>query len=91
MRGQFLGLLSGLRIQHCHELRCRSQILLGSGVAVAVVQVSSCSSDSTPGLETSICHGCGPKKKKKCKVISLEHLVLCFSFLTIAVNDVFFK
>ena len=29
--------LSGLRIWCCHELRCRSQTLLGSCVAVAVV------------------------------------------------------
>ena len=31
-----LVLLSGLRIQHCHELWCRSQMRLGSQVAVAV-------------------------------------------------------
>ena len=31
-----LGLLSGLRIQRCRELWCRSQRRLGSGVAVAV-------------------------------------------------------
>ena len=34
-------------------------------VAVAVVLAGSCSSDSTPSLGTSICHGCGPKKRKK--------------------------
>ena len=39
----------------------------GSYVAVAVVQVGSCSSDSTPSLRTSICLGCGPKKTKKKK------------------------
>ena len=32
-----LALLSGLRIQHYHELWCRSQTWLGSRVAVAVV------------------------------------------------------
>ena len=32
-----LALLSGLRIQHCCELWCRSKTWLGSGVAVAVV------------------------------------------------------
>ena len=32
-----LALLSVLRIQHCCELWCRSQIWLGSGVAVAVI------------------------------------------------------
>ena len=35
---------------------------LGSHIAVAVVQASSCSSDSTPSLGTFICCGCGPKK-----------------------------
>ena len=30
-------LLSGLRIRHCHELWYRSQMQLGSDVAVAVV------------------------------------------------------
>ena len=34
---QFLASLSGLRIQHCHELWCRSQMQLKSGVAVAAV------------------------------------------------------
>ena len=31
-----LGLLSGIRIQHCCELRCRSQTLLRSGIAMAL-------------------------------------------------------
>ena len=31
-----LALLSGLSIQHCHELWCMSQAQLGSGVAVAL-------------------------------------------------------
>ena len=31
-----LALLSGLRIQHCHEVWCRSQMRLGSRVAVAL-------------------------------------------------------
>ena len=47
---QYLASLSGLRIRHCCELRCRSQTRLGSDVAVAVVQASSCSSDYTPSL-----------------------------------------
>ena len=33
---QGLALLSGLRIQRCHKLQCRSQMWLGSSVAVAV-------------------------------------------------------
>ena len=35
--GSIPGLVRGLRIWHCHELRCRSQTGLKSGVAVAVV------------------------------------------------------
>ena len=66
MRFRFLALLSGLRI-HCRDLWCRSQIWLGSCVAVAVVSVGSCSSDSIPSLGTSICGKCGPKKQKKKK------------------------
>ena len=57
--------LSGLKIQRCHELWCRSQRWLRSGVAVAVAQTSGCSSNQTPSLGTSIC--LGPKKKKKKK------------------------
>ena len=38
------------------------QTQLGSGVAVAVA--GNCSSYLTPSLGTSICHRCGPKKKK---------------------------
>ena len=61
-RVQSPALLSGLRIQHCRELWCRSQMQLGSGTAVAVVLASSCSSDLTPRLGTSIFHECSPKK-----------------------------
>ena len=60
-----LSLLSGLRIWRCCEPWCRLQTRLGSCVAVAVVKASSCSSDSTPSLGTSICCRYGPKKQKK--------------------------
>ena len=40
---------------------------LGSGVAVAVAEASRCTSNLTPSLGTSICHGCSPKKQKKKK------------------------
>ena len=36
MHVQSLALLSGLRIQRCHELWCRLQTRLGSRVAVAL-------------------------------------------------------
>ena len=62
-----LALLSELRIQHCRELRCRSQTQLRSCVAVAVAQASSCSSDPTSSLGTSIRRRCSPKKKNKNK------------------------
>ena len=59
--------LSGSGILHCPELWCRSQMHLGSCIAVAVVASSSSSDDSTPSLGTSICYGCNPKMKKKKK------------------------
>ena len=67
MRVWSLASLGGLRNWCCCKLRCRSQTRLGSGIAVAMVQASSYSSDSTPSLRISICHGCGPKKTKKKK------------------------
>ena len=67
MQVRYLASLSGPGIQRCCELWCRSQKRLGSRVsaAVAVVWAGSFISDSTPTLRTSICHGCGPKKKTK--------------------------
>ena len=61
--------LASLRtgIQRCHELWYRSQKQLESHIAVAVVKASSCSSNPTPILGRSTCHGCGPKKQKKKK------------------------
>ena len=45
-----LASLSGLGIQHCRVLWCRTQTWLGSGVAVAVAQAGGYSSeDSWPG------------------------------------------
>ena len=40
-----LALLSGLRIRHCHELQCRSQMWLGSCVAAALVEAGRSRSD----------------------------------------------
>ena len=48
-----LTLLSGLRIQRCYELWCKSQTWLGSSVAVAVEWAGGYSSDFTPSLGTS--------------------------------------
>ena len=60
IRVQSLASISGLRIQHLHKLKCRLQMQLGSHVAVAVMQASSCCSDSTPIVGTSICSGVQP-------------------------------
>ena len=49
------------------EQWCRLQMWPGSGVAMAVVQSSSYSSDLTPGLGTSVCCACGPKETEKKK------------------------
>ena len=62
---QSLASLSGLRIRLCHELWCRPKMWLGSGIAVAVVQSGSCSSDSTPSLGTPYATGEALKSKKK--------------------------
>ena len=76
MQVRSLALLSGLRIQHCHELWCRSQTWLRFCIAVAVVQASSCSSISTPSLGTSICCGCSPKKQAKQNKTHLQYLLV---------------
>ena len=60
--------LSGLRIQNCHDLWCRSQTWITSCPAVAVGKASGCSSDSNPSLGTSICYGYGLKKRAVCPV-----------------------
>ena len=65
LRVRSLASLGGMGIRRCQDLWCRSQTQLGSRVAVAVVWVDSCSSDSTPSLGTSICHQWGPKKRQK--------------------------
>ena len=59
-----VGWIPGLTqwVKHCHELWCRLQMRLRSWDAVAVVKVSSCSSDLTSSLGTSICCWCGPEK-----------------------------
>ena len=67
MQVRSLALISGSEIWCCHELWCRSQMSLGSAVVVAVVKAGSCSSDLTPSLGTSICHGYSPKKQNKQK------------------------
>ena len=66
LRVRSLASLSGLRIWHCRELWCRSQMRLRSCVAVAVVSLI-----SSPG--TSICRGCSPRKDKKKKIVGTAY------------------
>ena len=65
--GLIPGLAQGVKDPVLPELWCRSQVGLGSGVAVAVVLAGSCSSYLTPSVGTSICRRCSPKETKKKK------------------------
>ena len=65
MQVRSLASLSGSRIWRCREIWCRSKKWVGSRIAVAVAQACSCSSNLIPSLETSICSGCSPKRKKR--------------------------
>ena len=47
-----LASFSRLRMRHCHELWCRLQMWLGSGIAVTVAEAGRYSSNSTPSLGT---------------------------------------
>ena len=62
-----LASFSGLNIWHCCEMWCRSQMWLGSLVAVAVAKVSRYGSNLTPSLGSYIFCVCDPKKQKKKK------------------------
>ena len=64
--GSFPSLSQWVKDPFC-ELWCRSQMHLGSGIAVDVAWAGGCSLDLTPGLETSICCRCSPKRKNKTK------------------------
>ena len=60
--GSIPGLDQWVKIHCCYELWYRSEMQLKS--LVAVVEAGSYTSDLTPSLGTSICHGC-PKKTKR--------------------------
>ena len=63
LQTQLISMKMRLRIRCCCELWCRLQKQLESCVVMTVT--SSCSSDLTLSLGTSICHRCGPKKQIK--------------------------
>ena len=81
--GSIPGLAQWVKDLRCHELWCRSQMRLGSALAVAVVQATGYSSGLTPSLGTSICCGYGPKrtKDKSCLLKSFIYyfiIIICY-------------
>ena len=60
-----LASLSGLRILHCRELRCRSQMCSDLALLCRWHRPATTVLNSSLSLGTSICWGCGPKKTKK--------------------------
>ena len=91
-RVRSLVLLSGSRIQCCHEVWCRSQMQLGSSIVVAVAQASGYSSNQSPILGTSIYHRCSPektKRQKKASPLQNKLIDILFSkFLKVAIQDI---
>ena len=79
-----LASLSGLRIRCCHELWCKLQTRLGSGLAVAVAVAGSCNSDLIPSLGSPMCCRCGPTKKKNLYPITLLNLSMSSSSFLVA-------
>ena len=67
-----LASLTGWVIGRCRELWCRLQMRLGSCIAVTVAQVGGYSSDQTPSLGTSTCHGSSSEKGKKTENIKIK-------------------
>ena len=75
MQVQSLALLSGLRIQHCPKLQCRSQMWLESGVAAVVASVGNCSwLQKFLAQELLYATSVTRKKKKKKKKKNFLHI-----------------
>jgi len=74
MQVWFLALFNGSRIQCCHELWCRLQTQLESGIAVAVVYAAAAAAIILLWFDffNDICLWCNPKKKKKQKTKKLK-------------------
>ena len=64
---------SGLRIWHCHELWCRAQIRLQSGIALAMASASSCSSNFTQAWELPYAACAALKSKTNKQKLLLKH------------------
>ena len=67
MRVQFLALLSGLRIQHCCKLLCRSQMWFRSSAAIAVAQAAAEALIQHLVWELSYARGAAIRRKKEKK------------------------
>ena len=63
--GSIPALLNGLRIRCYRYLRCRSQMQPWSGVAVAVAEAGTCSSNSTLAQELSYAASAALKNKQE--------------------------
>ena len=93
---------SRIRIRGCPELCCRSQMQLGSHIALAMAEACSCTSDMTSSLGTSTGSTCVPQRRKQLNQETPPphtHLVLShkeredcvFSSLTSVLNHIKLK
>ena len=69
---QSLALLSGLRIQHCHELWCRSQTWLKSGIAVLWCRPAAVAPIRPLAWEPPYAVGVTLKRKKKFRILCIK-------------------
>ena len=88
--GSIPGLAQWVKDLVFYEWWCMSKMRLGFGTAMAVVQVGSYGSDSTPSLEPPCALGAAIKKKKKksvevvwTKAVGLPPLLFCPFTLTV--------
>ena len=69
---------SRIRIRGCPELCCRSQMQLGSHIALAMAEACSCRSNVTPSLGTSIGSTCVPQRRKQLNQETTPHTHIWF-------------
>ena len=71
VEGSIPGLAQWVKDRHCREMWCRSQTQLRSGIAVALVQASSYSSDETPAQEPPYAMDAALEKTKKKNIYNM--------------------
>ena len=69
---------SRIRIRGCPELCCRSQMQLGSHIALAMAEACSCTSDMTSSLGTSTGSTCVPQRRKQLNQETTPHTHIWF-------------